>query len=203
MTSVFRGSGLSRFVFALLLVLPFQSPAWSNVIFDVSVTYVFPPSSPTATYSFSMEFASVPPPTKTISDLISSTPSNDFLNESLVVDGTPFTLNLDTQPSALSFSAPGNTIASFEATDSFSGPMFSINAVCALMTESLLECRFFDRTTGAFVGGGSAGVSEITVAERTATDVPISSSLLLLLSGFAGLWVSRLTTARRRSSIAA
>jgi hypothetical protein len=152
--------------------------AHANVIYDVVVDYVGG-----YRYTFSMEFAAAPPPDKFETDLISSGPPADFINERFFsgIGSTPleWAMQSDLPTVSLAFDGPlvPNGI-SFFSIDGFACP--SPPGIC---TNGL-------RQTGARLedpGEITVSASAVTVTERAAV-VPEAPTLFLLALGLSILW---------------
>src|SRR5262245_17547884 len=179
-----------RFFVALLLLLTFQPVVHANVIYDVTVNYTDGVNN--ATFSFAMEFVSPAPPTKGLSDLI----GGDFQDEKFVFNGVEMHHQFDV-PIFFPLFFDGTTLF-FLSQDGFTGVVNFQGVLQGVLT--LVEA---DRATT--IASPTAGLvhletQAIVVAERS---VPAPAILPLLGLGFAGLWVSRRATSRRRLPVAA
>jgi hypothetical protein len=145
------------------------TPAVANVTYDVTIDY-----SPSATLTFSMEFATGAG-VKSATDLI----GGDFTGESLVIGGVPFTLFEDLPTFNLLFnpSLPANVGFSFTSGDGFSGPSLT----CHQETQLGVFCS----NSTLFLNLGSASV----VLRDSPAQVPEPGVLWLAL-GLPGLLVA-------------
>jgi hypothetical protein len=173
---------LYRFFVALLLVIPFQAVVHANVIYDVTVNYTDGVNN--ATFSFAMEFASPAPPTKGLSDLI----GGDFQDEKFVFNGLEMD-HVNDFPIVFPLFFDGTTL-SFVSQDSFRAVVNLEGVITLIEADAVTSIAF----PTAIV---NLETQSIVVAERA---VSAPAILPLLGLGFAGLWVSRRTTSRRRAA---
>ena len=171
-------------LFAVIFACLLSSPALANVIYDVTVGYSL--AGHTATYTFSMEFATAPPPSKTAADLLSSTPALDITNEKLIVDGVEWPLVIDHSMFLLVFD--GSSLVFF-SDDAFANPGASSGGSVAQL-EGVLD---LGSQLGVIVATGLP-----TVEQRDAAGVPVPGSAWLLTLAYGVLGVGRRAFSRRQ-----
>jgi hypothetical protein len=168
-------------LFAVILACLLSSPALANVIYDVTIDYSG--AGHTATFSFTMEFASAPGGlSMSTADLVN--PSGDFSNEKLVVDGVEFSRGQDSNVASLSF-VGFPFFLSFDTFEHVTSPT-NVDA-CDQQSTFFIVCNLdTGGVTSTISMEGQAG----QVVERSAA-VPVAPTLALLGLGLAGLGWSR------------
>ena len=170
---------IRRLLIALMVVCSgYAAPAFCNVIYDVTAEYHG--GGHNATFSFTMEFTSAPPPSKDQFDLVN--PSNDFSSETLVFDGvTLAAVGIDFLTPSLQWD--GTTLV-FASGDIFTGVVVGQVVFCQHEESTLLACAINGPTVTSLTPA-----APFEVVLRGA--IPVASTLPLLVIGLAGFRLSR------------
>ena len=152
--------------------------ASATAIYEVVANYVDGnlPTTFNFRYSFRMEFAQPPSSPVTKADLI----GGDFTNETLTVNGSPYTLDIDDPVNILSW-AGGSSPLSFSSTDSFLRA--SQPSPCFQQDDTGIICW----VDVVFRDEGPPIITRID----TPSAVPVPATLALFAVGLAGLGWSR------------